>query len=50
MGEVSQEMGRRLADYVVNETGFAADLGFEKYLDLVMPSSGIKAFGGGAGF
>ncbi|MGI4830520.1 MAG: formate--tetrahydrofolate ligase [Janthinobacterium lividum] len=39
---VSQEMGRRLADYVVNETGFAADLGFEKYMDLVMPSAGIK--------
>lgn len=39
---ISQEMGRRLADYVVNETGFAADLGFEKYMDLVMPSSGIR--------
>jgi formate--tetrahydrofolate ligase len=39
---ISQEMGRRLADYVVNETGFASDLGFEKYLDLVMPSSGIR--------
>ena len=39
---ISQEMGRRLADYVVNETGFGSDLGFEKYLDLVMPSSGIK--------
>jgi formate--tetrahydrofolate ligase len=39
---VSQEMGLRLADYVVNETGFASDLGFEKYMDLVMPSSGIK--------
>jgi formate--tetrahydrofolate ligase len=39
---ISQQMGRRLADYVVNETGFASDLGFEKYLDLVMPSSGIK--------
>jgi len=39
---VSQEMGRRLADYVVNETGFGSDLGLEKYLDLVMPSSGIK--------
>ncbi len=39
---VSQEMGRRLADYVVNETGFGSDLGFEKYLDLVMPSSGIR--------
>lgn len=39
---ISQEMGRRLMDYVVNETGFASDLGFEKYLDLVMPSSEIK--------
>jgi formate--tetrahydrofolate ligase len=39
---VSQKMGLRLADYVVNETGFASDLGFEKYMDIVMPSSGIK--------
>ena len=39
---LSQKMGLRLADYVINETGFAADLGFEKYLDIVMPSSGIK--------
>jgi len=27
---------------VVNETGFAADLGAEKYFDLVMPSSGLQ--------
>jgi formate--tetrahydrofolate ligase len=39
---VSQDMGLRLADYVVNEVGFASDLGFEKYLDLVMPLSGLK--------
>jgi formate--tetrahydrofolate ligase len=39
---ISQRMGMRLADYVVNETGFASDLGFEKYMDLVSPSSGIK--------
>jgi formate--tetrahydrofolate ligase len=39
---ISQQMGLRLADYVVNETGFASDLGFEKYMDLVSPSSGIK--------
>jgi formate--tetrahydrofolate ligase len=39
---LSQKMGLRLAEYVVNETGFASDLGFEKYMDLVMPSSGIK--------
>ena len=31
-----------VADYVVNETGFASDLGFEKYMDLVSPLSGIK--------
>ena len=39
---VSQKIGLKLADYAVNETGFASDLGFEKYMDLVMPSSGIK--------
>ena len=39
---VSQRIGMNLADYVVNETGFAADLGFEKFMDLVMPSSGIE--------
>jgi len=38
---VSQEMGLRLADYVVNECGFAADLGAEKYFDIVMQQSGI---------
>jgi formate--tetrahydrofolate ligase len=39
---VSQKMGMQMADYVVNETGFASDLGFEKYMDLVSPLSGIK--------
>ena len=39
---LSQKMGLWLADYVVNETGFASDLGFEKYMDIVMPASGIK--------
>ena len=39
---ISQKMGVRLADYVVNECGFAADLGAEKYLDIVMRSSGIR--------
>jgi formate--tetrahydrofolate ligase len=38
---ISQEMGLRLADYVVNECGFASDLGAEKYLDIVMQQSGI---------
>jgi formate--tetrahydrofolate ligase len=38
---ISQQMGLRLADFVVNEAGFAADLGAEKYFDIVMRSSGI---------
>ncbi len=38
---VSQAMGMRLADYVVNECGFASDLGAEKYMDIVRRSSGI---------
>jgi len=39
---ISQKMAMQLADYVVNETGFASDLGFEKYMDLVSPLSGIR--------
>jgi formate--tetrahydrofolate ligase len=39
---ISQKMGTRMADYVINETGFASDLGFEKYMDLVSPLSGIQ--------
>ena len=38
---VCQEMGLRLADYVVNECGFAAELGAEKYFDIVMQQAGI---------
>src|SRR5579864_6134978 len=38
---ICQEMGLRLADYVVNEAGFASDLGAEKYFDIVMQQSGI---------
>jgi formate--tetrahydrofolate ligase len=38
---ISQRMGLQLADFVVNETGFGAELGAEKYFDLVMPSAGI---------
>jgi formate--tetrahydrofolate ligase len=37
---LSQQMGLRLADYVINEVGFATDLGAEKYIDIVMRSSG----------
>lgn len=35
-------MGVRMADYVINECGFAADLGAEKYIDIVMRTSGIR--------
>ena len=38
---VSQQMGLRLADYAVNECGFASDLGLEKYIDIVAQISGI---------
>jgi formate--tetrahydrofolate ligase len=37
---LAQRLGLHLADYVVNETGFAADLGAEKFFDLVMPMTG----------
>ena len=39
---ISQKMALRLADYVVNECGFAADLGAEKYFDIVMRTSAIQ--------
>jgi formate--tetrahydrofolate ligase len=38
---ISQLIGLRFADYVVNEAGFGADLGAEKYFDIVMPASGL---------
>jgi formate--tetrahydrofolate ligase len=38
---ICQQMALRLADYVVNEAGFAADLGAEKYIDIVMQQAGI---------
>jgi formate--tetrahydrofolate ligase len=39
---LSQRIGLGLAEYVVNESGFGADLGAEKYFDLVMPATGLK--------
>lgn len=39
---LSQKMAMRYADYVINESGFGADLGAEKYFDIVMPQSGLK--------
>lgn len=37
---ISHQMALSLADYAVNEAGFGADLGAEKYFDIVMRSSG----------
>ncbi|HTV59194.1 MAG TPA: formate--tetrahydrofolate ligase [Verrucomicrobiae bacterium] len=37
---ICQQMGLRLADYVVNEAGFGADLGAEKYMDIVAQQTG----------
>ncbi|MDX1983940.1 MAG: formate--tetrahydrofolate ligase, partial [Bryobacteraceae bacterium] len=39
---LAQRMGLALADWVVNETGFGADLGAEKYMHIVMPESGLR--------
>ena len=39
---IAQRIALDLAEYVVNETGFAADLGAEKFLDIVMPASGMR--------
>ncbi len=39
---LAHKMGVRLADFAVNECGFAADLGAEKYFDIVMRLSGIE--------
>ena len=39
---LAQRIALELAEYVVNEAGFGADLGTEKFLDIVMPASGLK--------
>ena len=39
---ISQKMALLMADFVVNEAGFASDLGAEKYFDIVVPATGIR--------
>jgi len=39
---LATRMGLKLGDYVVTEGGFAADLGAEKFFDIVAPASGLK--------
>lgn len=39
---IATKMAMKLADYVVTEAGFGADLGAEKFLDIKCPTAGIK--------
>ena len=39
---IATKMGLKLADYVITEGGFAADLGAEKFFDIVTRVSGMK--------
>ena len=39
---IATKMGMSLADYVVTEAGFGADLGAEKFLDIKCVSAGLK--------
>ena len=39
---LATKMGLKLADYVITEAGFGADLGAEKFLDIKCPTAGIK--------
>jgi formate--tetrahydrofolate ligase len=38
---LADQLGLKLADYVVTESGFGADMGFEKLVDIVCRASGI---------
>jgi formate--tetrahydrofolate ligase len=38
---IGTKIALKLADYVVTECGFAADLGFEKFIDIVCRQSGL---------
>ncbi len=39
---IATKMALKMADYVVTEAGFGADLGAEKFLDFVSPTAGFK--------
>lgn len=39
---IADELGTRLADYVVTESGFGADIGFEKFWNIKCRFSGLK--------
>ena len=39
---LADQMALRLADYVVTESGFAADMGMEKFMDIKCRASGLR--------
>lgn len=39
---LATRLGLKLADYVVTESGFGADLGLEKFYDVVAPQAGFR--------
>lgn len=39
---IATKLGLKLADYVITEAGFGADLGAEKFLDIKCPKANIK--------
>src|SRR5699024_283300 len=39
---VATQTALKLADYVVTEAGFGADLGAEKFFDIVCPAGGLQ--------
>ena len=39
---IATKLGLKLADYVITEAGFGADLGAEKFLDIKCPIAGLK--------
>lgn len=39
---IATKLALKLSDYVVTETGFGADLGAEKFFDIVAPMTGIE--------
>ena len=46
---VATRLALKLADLVVTEAGFGADLGAEKFFNIKCPAGGLQSAGGGAG-
>lgn len=42
---IALKLGLKLSDVVVTEAGFGADLGAEKFMDICMPTAGLKPDG-----